>query len=409
MAADRDHAREPSPAAQRERRWGLVWDGFFALTLAAPTVYALADAPSATHRAVTLGVAAAFGLWHWQAALRHLEWEGRAAMLVWFAGALAFTWVLLGRHDSYLFVIYGLYPQLFRLLSRYRYVVPGVIVLTVTIFWRTGVVSADSLSGDIVSVAGSVLLSLMVGLFVAALVRQSAARQRALDELEATRAELAAAARRAGVLEERERLAREIHDTVAQGFTGIVMQLEASEQALDADPGRAREHLDRARCSARESLAEVRRAVHALRPEVLDGATLAEALDRTARRWSQETGIPAATVTTGVTRPLPPDTEIALLRTAQEALANVAKHAHATQVTVRLDYAPAQAVLAVDDDGAGFEAADRRAAEGYGLAGITERMGALGGSLRVDSQRGRGTRLTAHVPAPTASTEVAPQ
>lgn len=401
--------REDQAAAAAEcseRRWALVWNGFFALTLAAPTVWALAEAPGATHGAITLGLAAAFALWHWQAAVRHPEWEGRPQMLLWFAGVLAFTWVLLDRHSSFTFLVYGLYPQVFGLLNRYRYSLPAAVALTVLVFWRTGMLTPTDLTGAaLLSVGGSVLLAVLIGAFITALVRQIEARQQALDALAATRAQLAVTSRHAGILEERERLAREIHDTVAQGFTGIVMQLEASEQALDADPGRAREHLDRARRSARDSLREVRRAVHALRPEALEGATLAEAIRRTGRRWSDETGIPADLAVTGDVVPLPPAAEIALLRTAQEALTNIARHAKASKATLRLSYTPAEVVLAVADDGAGFDVSRPDDRGGRGLQGIAERAATLDGRASVDSRPDNGTTVTVTLPIHESRTE----
>jgi signal transduction histidine kinase len=366
-----------------------------------PTLYALADAPDARHGAVTAGVVGAFGLWHWQTALRRPQWEGRPMMLVWFAGVLVLTWVLLGRHGSYLFLLYGLFPQVFRQLVRLRYTVPAVAVLTVLAFLRSGVLAAQPTGVWLANVAGSIVVALLIGAFVNVLVRQNTARKQALDALQATREELAATSRRAGVLAERERLAREVHDTVAQGFAGIVMQLEASEQALDTAPDQARQHLARAKRSARDSLAEVRRAVHALRPEVLEGTTLADAIGRTVRRWSVETGIPADTSTEGVPVPLPPSSEIALLRTGQEALANVAKHANPTGVSVRLAYIPDGITLTVADDGVGFDP-DGEMTDGQGLRGIAERLAALDGRLQLDSHPGRGTTLTAAIPAPEA-------
>lgn len=393
-----------STADRAECRWKLGWQGFFAVTVALPTALAVSDAPDAQHAAITIGTAAALGLWHWQTALRHPDWEGQPAMLLWLAGVLVFTGLLLDRHGSYLFLVYGLFPQLFAMLERLRYTALASAALVVVVLWRTGVAAEEPTSARVLSVVGSVLLAVLVGGFITSLVRQSAARQHALEELDAAREQLAAASRRAGVLAERERLAREIHDTVAQGFTGIVMQLEASEEALDIDVEQARRHLDRAKRSARDSLAEVRRAVHAMRPEALEGKTLAEALDRSVRRWSDETGIPASCVTEGEPAPLHPSSEIALLRTAQEALANVAKHAEATRASVRLAYTSCGEVsLTVDDDGIGFAPEDRHRTDGHGLEGMAERVAALDGRMRIDSTPGSGATLTVTVPTATAN------
>ena len=125
-------------------------------------------------------------------------------------------------------------------------------------------------------------------------------------------------AREAGVLDERQRMAREIHDTIAQGLTGIVTQLEAAEQARDR-PEAWQRHVRNAIGLARESLSEARRSVEGSRPEHLETARLPEALAEVAREWSALNGVPVEVVTTGDVQPLHPEVEVALLRTAQEA------------------------------------------------------------------------------------------
>jgi len=208
-------------------------------------------------------------------------------------------------------------------------------------------------------------------------------------------------ARHAAILEERQRLAREIHDTLAQGFTSIVMHLEAAEQALGGDLAAVQRHLDQARRTARESLAEARRLVWALRPEPLERTSLPKALRRVTARWSERSGIEAKMVTTGNVYPLPPQVEVTLLRAAQEALANVRKHAQATRVTVTLSYMDDLVVLDVQDNGLGFEVTWPPTAEakrGLGLLGIRERVEQLGGTLLIESTPGQGTTLVVEIP-----------
>ncbi len=180
-------------------------------------------------------------------------------------------------------------------------------------------------------------------------------------KLEATLAEnaglhqqLLTQAREAGVLDERQRMAREIHDTLAQGLTGIITQLQAAEQAVE-DPSAWRRHFDAATRLARDSLSEARRSVEALRPEPLETARLSDALGEVAGRWSSLHGVPVQVTTTGTGCPMRPEAEFALLRTAQEALANVARHARATRVGVTLSYMEHQVALDVRDDGQGFD------------------------------------------------------
>jgi signal transduction histidine kinase len=224
------------------------------------------------------------------------------------------------------------------------------------------------------------------------------------DRLAATLAEnaglheqLVTQAREAGVLDERQRMAREIHDTLAQGLTGIVTQLQAAEQASQ-DPASWRRHLQAATSLARESLDEARRSVDALRPEPLETARLGDALADVARRWSELNSVKVEVTTTGTARPLQPDAELALLRTAQEALANVAKHAQASRVRLTLSYMDHEVALDVRDDGRGF-APEPQGSGGFGLVAMRQRIEGLNGTLQIESEAGGGTAISACVPA----------
>jgi signal transduction histidine kinase len=212
---------------------------------------------------------------------------------------------------------------------------------------------------------------------------------------------------RAGVEAERARLAREIHDTLAQGFAGIVTQLQAAEQAHDTSE-RDR-HTDAALTLARDGLAEARRSMQALRPAALDSARLPDAIANVARTWSARTGIPTAVHTDGRERSLPTDAEVALLRTAQEALVNIERHADARRVDLALRYAAHEALLEIRDDGRGFDPDvlvspppgrhDSGFGGGFGLIAMRERIEALAGDLIVESRPGHGTAVRAEVPA----------
>jgi signal transduction histidine kinase len=222
----------------------------------------------------------------------------------------------------------------------------------------------------------------------------------ALAENAGLHAQLIAQAREAGVLDERQRLAGEIHDVLAQGLTGIVTQLEAADAADGRAPDRRR-HLDAAKRLARDSLAEARRSVQALRPQPLAGAALPEALREVVDGWTAISRVPAELITTGTARPLLPEIETTLLRTAQEALANVGKHADATRVGLTLSYMEDLVTLDVRDDGRGFDPAAPPAGTdgGYGLAAMRERLGRIAGRLEVESEPGAGTAISACAPA----------
>ncbi|MEV6606102.1 sensor histidine kinase [Kutzneria sp. NPDC051319] len=256
-----------------------------------------------------------------------------------------------------------------------------------------------------------VLVNVMVPMVWAgvAVGRQTEKHQRTSEELAAALAEntglheqLLVQAREAGVLDERQRMAREIHDTLAQGLAGIITQLQAAEQTGD------RSHVERATRLARESLTQARRSVQALRPEPLEGNRLVDAVAELAQGWSRDSGVPATMSTEGEPRPVTPDREVALFRVAQEALANIAKHAKASRVGVTLSYLDDQVVLDVRDDGRGFvsdrdDASGATAAAagpsgGFGLTIMRQRLDGVGGALAVESEPGGGTAISASVP-----------
>jgi signal transduction histidine kinase len=224
----------------------------------------------------------------------------------------------------------------------------------------------------------------------------------ALEENAGLHAQLLTQAREAGVLDERQRMAREIHDTIAQGLTGIITQLEAADHAKDRPVDRDR-HIETAKRLARDSLAEARRSVEASMPAALETGTLPDALEVVAREWSELSGIPVDVTVTGEVTSLHPEIEVALLRVAQEALTNVAKHAGATRAGLTLSFIGDDVTLDVRDDGVGFAPAERGAAttdgSGFGLTGMRQRVARVAGSLAIESEPGGGTAISARVPA----------
>ena len=222
----------------------------------------------------------------------------------------------------------------------------------------------------------------------------------ALEENAGLHAQLLMQAREAGVLDERGRMAREIHDTIAHGLTGIVTQLEAADQAKDRPDDRQR-HIDNALRLARDSLSEARRSVEASRPEALERADLPTALGEVAQGWSALNGVPVEVTTTGDPIALHPEIELALLRTAQEALANVAKHAGASRAGLTLSYMGDVVTLDVRDDGVGFSPGEDPEARGggFGLTAMRQRVSRVAGTLAIESEPGGGTAISARVPA----------
>jgi signal transduction histidine kinase len=209
------------------------------------------------------------------------------------------------------------------------------------------------------------------------------------------------AGRQAGVMRERQRMAHEIHDTLAQGFTSIVTNLEAADSLLPPEVEEVRCYLDHARTTARESLTEARRLVWDLRPEPLEGSALPQALAGLAGRWSRTCGLAADFSVTGTPRSLPVQVEASLFRVAQEALQNIHKHARASRAALTLSYMGDAVVMDAVDDGVGFDppvAPAGPSGGGFGLKGMRERIEQVGGTLSVESAPGEGTTLAAEVP-----------
>ncbi len=216
--------------------------------------------------------------------------------------------------------------------------------------------------------------------------------------------------------DERQRMAREIHDTTTQGLAGIITQLQAADQAELAGPdSERRRHLAAAAELARESLTEARRAVRQLRPGPLQPGRLADALRDVAARWSRLHQVEALVTVNGAALPLTAATEVVLLRVAQEALANVAKHARAGRVGLTLSYFGDEVTLDVRDNGVGFEDVPAPLASeapalhgGFGLTGMRERLEEVSGRLTIETEPGGGTAVSATVPLTPAAAAPVP-
>lgn len=196
--------------------------------------------------------------------------------------------------------------------------------------------------------------------------------------------------------EERQRVARELHDQSAQSLTMMLVQVRMLEKAGAIEQVRA--HAVELRKLTAQALDEIRRIALELRPKILEDLGLAEALGWRVDEMNKVGGVRATLTVTGLERRLPRDIELALYRVGQEALTNVAWHAKATTVRVALDRGAQAVTLSVDDDGQGFDPSQTAARRGLGLSGMRERLGLVGGDLRIDAAPGRGARLRASVP-----------
>jgi signal transduction histidine kinase len=391
----------PRPGDQHAWEAGtLRWDAFYLVVFTTVLVIVLVDTPGSTIEAAV--AMAAMIPWYlfvgrplW--AGDRLLWAGgrpgRARAAIYVTGLFALFGVAQSQNPEVWFLAFTISPQFFSFLDSRRAVGMSIGLN----FLAAGLLVSRYPTADTAAVAFGVAVggggfSLFYGAWVSRIIGQSAERAGIIEQLEATRADLAAAQHEAGRLAERQRLAADIHDTLAQGFTSILMLIQAAQADLGGLHPQAARHLDLAERTARENLAEARTLVADLAPAQLDGGTLPDAL----RRLSQAPGVEASFGLSGSPRQLPMATEVVLLRVCQEALANVRKHACARSATVRLGYDPDAVRLEVSDDGAGFDPA--RVSGGFGLRGMRARVAEAGGTLTVRSSPGTGTQVSAMVP-----------
>ncbi|MEU6549976.1 sensor histidine kinase [Streptomyces sp. NPDC046915] len=255
--------------------------------------------------------------------------------------------------------------------------------------------SAEFFGETAVSTLIVVAVGVLIGLWAHSVVEQSTERARLIVELERTQAELSAAHQRQGAADERERMAREIHDTLAQGFASIVVLAEAARAGLVTDPDQTARQLRSIESTARENLAEARELVGSGRgPGGAAAGSVTDTLRRILDRFAEDTGLTVEAQLTDLD--CDQQTRIALLRCTQESLANVRKHARASTVGVVLAQRPYGVELEVTDDGTGFVV---EASTGFGLDGMRKRLAELGGRLTVTSSVGDGTRILAVLPS----------
>jgi signal transduction histidine kinase len=391
------------------------------LVLTVPLVpYVLSQSPDAGAASITAGIAVAAAVWITWFTVLHPRWAERSWLMRFYCvGLLGFIAALTARSPWYGFFTWLGFLHAFRYLTgAWRWAACAVVAVIFGVDQGGGFhrLSVSQLVTWIVLACVDVVL---VGLFVLlgqkseeqnlarkGMIAELAQANQRMEEMMAEntglQAQLLTQAREAGAGDERQRMAREIHDTLAQGMTGIITQLEAAQQtAHDAERER---RIDNAKRLARDSLAEARRSVQALRPQALEDSRLPDALAEEAARWTATSGVPAEVRTTGEPRALHPEVEVTVLRVEQEALANVAKHAAASHAWVTLSYMEDVVTLDVRDDGTGFAQPgagneQRNGGGGFGLIAMRQRINRLAGQLEIESEPGAGTAVSASLPA----------
>ncbi|SNT59853.1 Signal transduction histidine kinase [Asanoa hainanensis] len=381
-----DHVPLARPADELTSAWAARfhwYDAYFAVVGVGVSVFVLQTADSATRGWGAVGLLGGIAVLYTLVGRRFMRdedygWVGVAYLagaFVLYAGAV----VLVG---SASFALFALCPQCFMCLGAK----PGVAAATaftgvhVVVLWfaeRDWGLIAELLPTAVMIV----VLTSIFGIWSQRILAQSEDRAALVRELAASRAEVG----RLSTLAERQRLAGDIHDTIAQGLSSVVMLIQAAR--AEPDPVRADGHLALALDTARDNLGEARALVGALTPALLDGRSLVDAIRRLA---------PSVAVR-GDVRPLSTGVDVVLLRAAQEALTNVGKHA-VGPAAVSLEYGPAAVTLTVCDAGPGFDPA-AVGPSGYGLSGMRARVAQVGGSLTVDSAPGGATTVRVEVPA----------
>lgn len=405
--SEADHA-EPLSEWTSWERWVnsfFVWVPY--ATLAASLVLAQVGDHTGTDRLVVVGLTLVAAAWTWLTftrlgpPTRVAQWSLR----LYFVGFVVIAAVLVVRQPIYL--VYGITGFFHGALLRpWPLAFAGIGATGLVI--HSHIVTTESTAGTWAIYLGVVVVQTLAvgfGLYAGEMITEIAEeRRKTLEELELAMAEnaglhdqLVAQAREAGVLDERQRMAREIHDTIAQGLTGVITQIEAVNQSWN-DEDEMRRHLNTASDLARESLADARRSVQAMRPAPLDESRLPEAIGEVVARWSEQTGVAVAYATVGDRHLLRPEVEVTLLRAAQEGLANVAKHAAASRVGITLTFMDNSVSLDVRDDGTGFDPRTTVGEASFGLAAMKQRVADLEGELELESTPGEGTAISVQIP-----------
>lgn len=316
-----------------------------------------------------------------------------------FIGAVVALWTIaLWASPVAVAAVPAIYPLVFATLSlRAALVVTTAInLIPLTLLLLFEGIRSPNLGMAVAFTLVGLVATPVIGITIMTSMRQRRELTELVAELAASRAESARLSREAGTAAERERLAREIHDTLAQGFTSIVALAQAVESELDTDTAAAKRHVELIRTTARENLAEARAMVAELTPTALHDGSLSAAIKRQCDRLSAEAGIDTTMSVDGEVPATGMAADVVLLRATQEAFANIRKHSQASTVTVALTPVERGVRLSIADNGIGLT--DEHI-EGFGLRGMKARAAQVGGTMSVNPTPGGGTTVTVEVPA----------
>ncbi len=333
--------------------------------------------------------------------LRHDSLRDRQRTAAWWLAGLVIGWLgLVVLAEDFVWLVFAIFLLLLQALPL-RWSVPLVLALALAavaaVTWHQGQLRLAVVVGPLTGAAVAIVITVVYR----DLRAESERRAALVAQLTEAQERVAAAERYAGTLAERERLAREIHDTVAQGLSSIVLLLRAVDREAGALPDPARRQLEAAADAAATALEDTRRVVRALGPGQLEGQSLVDALARMVAD-AGPVGVDLRLEVDGDPYEVPTGVAVALLRTAQGALGNVIAHSVAQRARITLTYQPDEVRLDVGDDGRGFDTSapvrGSASGTGIGLAAMRSRLAEVGGTLTVESTPGRGTAVSATVP-----------
>lgn len=408
-------------AAEARVRWFGLWDSYFVICYLLTTGLVFTSEVPQGHRVVAIGALTLIVPWYagiGRPLMRHRTSNRRNTLFA--AGLFVLFGVAAAVDLMSAFALFALVPMLMMSLAARAAVVTAVlgnlVPVTVLLLQGGGAAGPLVLFVLLVSLLG-IALSVLLGLWIKRVVRQNEEHAALIEELRQNREQVARLSHQAGISAERERLAREIHDTLAQSLISIISLVQAVDAEVDTAPAAAREHLALVGRVAKESLVEARAFVADRTPASLQESSLAQALRRQADGLTAQSGLLVRFAVEGTERPLPMAAGVVLLRAAQEAGANVRKHAEARTVDMVLRFGEGQVALRVADDGKGFatEQGEFAAAEesggsvpsggadegeggGFGLRGMAARVAETGGVMSVVSERGAGTAVEVRIP-----------
>lgn len=381
----------------------LHWELYFGSVHTATLLYVLATGqPGFPVRGFSAGLFLLLVPWHvlvGRAAMTQGPQSDRRALLYMTGLVLLFVPAAVLVDETRL-ALFALVPHCFMALAMKQAVTMVVVINVVPVIGGVAVSQPGARSGflNILFACATLAFSLMFGSWVSRIIEQSRDRARLIAELESSREEVTQLSAAHGALAERERMSREIHDTLAQGFTSLLMLAQAVESELDRDAPQARRHVELMAATARQNLAEARALVTGGAPADLNGDSLPNALRRLADRHDGAASLEVI----GTARTLPAGLEVVALRSCQEALANAIKHAgRNVPVTITLTYGLTTLTLSVRDTGCGFDPSAPH--QGFGLNGLRARAAEVGGTAEVHSAQGEGTSVAVLLPVPPRS------